>query len=543
MGSDFMPATQCVRRTRVLLLAHGLAAIAPLVIEAAIPPTDGSPEVKVIDMHTHIFNARDLPLRGILEARGAPVPVAVILATILLGSMKDQGTPRYDLSIEEMVRPDVGKLSESDREILLEYVGADLTELHEPAKALGFSEDGTLVAMAMAKIGFPPDDHVTPDDYRSQLFASRKVKKLKIPISILGGYGRFIGIMLRPHVEIAAALQKSYPQVDLFVHHMMDMALAYDDNPKVPFAQQIEDMQKVDAAFPGKLLHFVAFDPFRRQNARPLVEGAVHGFGAVGLKIYPPSGYRAAENVSGKFPPKPSRDAGAVNRWKSRYAGWREQDLDDTLQGAFGWSVEMKELPLFTHCTPGGFEAERGYGKMANPSFWAAVLAKKENAGMRLCFGHGGGDAYWFSDPADDAKHKGDAAWQFGDKVVQLCLKYPNVYCDVGYFSGILNPKKARALLARVQSVIDLPSEDGGAWKFGDKMMYGSDWHMIIKEPHHEKYLACWDDLMKHVKGGSWRQAFFAGNAKKFLRLNELANDKRFAAEQHELQALSDGIK
>lgn len=37
----------------------------------------------VIDVHTHVFNAHDLPLPGILNARGAPLGVSNSLATLL----------------------------------------------------------------------------------------------------------------------------------------------------------------------------------------------------------------------------------------------------------------------------------------------------------------------------------------------------------------------------------------------------------------------------------------------------------------------------
>ena len=39
--------------------------------------------VTVIDMHSHMFNARDLPLAGILNERGAPDGVAKALATLI----------------------------------------------------------------------------------------------------------------------------------------------------------------------------------------------------------------------------------------------------------------------------------------------------------------------------------------------------------------------------------------------------------------------------------------------------------------------------
>jgi hypothetical protein len=170
----------------------------------------------------------------------------------------------------------------------------------------------------------------------------------------------------------------------------------------------------------------------------------------------------------------------------------------------------------------------------------------KANAGLRMCFGHSGGEAYWFSDPANDANQKGKRpgdAWQFGNQVIDLCLTYPEVYCEVGYLDGVLEPKQAALLVRRLEAVVNLPSKDG-KWRFGDKLMYGTDWHMIYKVPHFEKYLEKWDEVIKQVDKGSLRQAFFAGNAKKFLRLDELAKDSRFTLEQRNAwAALSAGIK
>jgi hypothetical protein len=321
------------------------------------------------------------------------------------------------------------------------------------------------------------------------------------------------------------------------------MAVGYADQPTVPFDQQIRVAQALDAMFPGQLLHFSAFDPFRRQNALDLAKSAVNDFGAVGLKIYPPSGYRAAENAKLKFPPKPSTRGDALRQWESRYAGWTETDLDATLQGLFVWSRDKKDVPLFTHCTRGGFEAEKGYGKMADPSFWRTALQNKNNVGMRLCFGHAGGDEYWFSDPDKDSQNRRDPAWQFGDKVVKLCLKYRNVYADVGYLAGIRDHSKAGYLLKRLTSLMNLESEDK-TWRFGDKLMYGTDWHMMFKEPDYDKYLKRWDEVMKQVDNGKWRQKFFAGNAKEFLQLDKLAKDQRLTQEQQNgLASLSAGIK
>jgi hypothetical protein len=137
-------------------------------------------------MHTHVFNARDLPLKGIFASRGAPAPIGDLLAVILLRSMKNQTAPRYDLPMEEMMRPNV-ELSPGERESLMAYVGATQRELVENARNLGVSQNDVLVAETSAKIGFPPDGH------RSHRFVLPKVR-LKFPLPILAGYVRFFGI-------------------------------------------------------------------------------------------------------------------------------------------------------------------------------------------------------------------------------------------------------------------------------------------------------------------------------------------------------------
>ncbi len=475
-----------------LAIALIAAAQSPIGVLAEIPKTADWPAVKVIDVHTHIFNARDLPLVGVLNALGAPRKVAEIAAWAMnKATPKDDKEPRREVSMNLVERPEIEDLSEPDRETLLDYVGRNRqAPLRAAAEFLRVKPDVTLLAETLAKIGFPPDERVVAYIVIRKLVNGTELGKA------LRGYVRFIGIMTRQHGEIVAALRHTYPQVDLFVHHMMDMQWAYDDRPQVDFSDQIVAMQKVDRAFPGTVLHFSAFDPIRRASAVPLAERAVKDYSAVGLKVYPPSGYRAAKNAFYKFPsPRNGADKWEMGRWKSRYEprndNWSESKLDGTLQDAFFYAAKER-VPLFTHCTPGGFEAVRaqgnvpGYGMMADPFFWASVLSRSANKGLRLCFGHSGGEAYWFSDPANDPvsrknKPPGDP-WQFGNQVVDLCLTYPDVYCEVGYLDGVLDPKQAAVLVRRLQSVIDLPSKDG-KWRFGEKLMYGTDWHMIYKVP------------------------------------------------------------
>jgi hypothetical protein len=534
-----------------ILVSIGLSILAPGHSRGAIKATPDAPACTVIDMHTHVFNARDLPLFGILVAKGAPRPVAVVVADAILSSMQDEdeGDFRTEVNLNEIDRPLLRELSSLERNILQDFIGRDRIELlGQVSRRLEVKLDVVLVAETMAEIGFPPGEGL------AETIAIKTITAVPELADGLKGFIRFIGIMTKQHGQIVRVLELKYPQVDLFVHHMMDMATGYDDNPSVLFDKQLAVMQKLDETFPGKLLHFTAFDPFRRTGALPLTDVALKNFSAVGWKIYPPSGYRAAENAKYGFPPKPPWMPTATQyvvrrQWDRKYKDWTPQELDQTLQGGFSRAGGTPSIPIFTHCTPGGFEAAKGYGKMADPNYWAAALADSShpgNAALRLCFGHSGGEAYWFSDPGKDSGHAGSDSqkdpWQFGSKVVELCQTYENVYCEVGYLNEIAKTQNATWLTQRLEKLLEEPSKNG-KWKFGDKIMYGTDWHMMIKEKDYEKYLGQWDDVMKKVQSGKWRQAFFASNAKKFLQLDQLANDSRFTKDQQrELDKLSKAI-
>jgi len=147
-------------------------------------------------------------------------------------------------------------LSESQRARLLAYVGL------KPQKAYRLldirsqsAEDRRLVADALRKAGFPPSESKTEDGGL-------------IPQSVgPDGYVRFVDIMTDGNLRIAHRLMtEQYPKADLFVHHMMDMEIAYSEKPQFQFDEQMLRMGRLDRRLPGefagRLIHFVAFDPF-----------------------------------------------------------------------------------------------------------------------------------------------------------------------------------------------------------------------------------------------------------------------------------------
>lgn len=527
-----------VRRWSIWVFAVATSPFAIGCCHVSRPPDDAI-SVTVVDVHTHVFNARDLPLAGILNAKGVPMGVATTLAKILdwwTPSDDRNGAPMAEIEVRAPATSDLGQVAASirakvtsnrnalaigslfpsmtgvERSDLLAYAGVTPQQQFRIA-AENDQFEVMVVAKALKRAQFPPSCRKLPPFL------------VRLQAADLTGDIRFLGIVTESHLGIARQVSRSeYPKVGLFVYHMMDMANAYADKPAVPFDVQWSKMAALDSSFDGRFVHFVAFDPFRRKDALDYVKRGLAA-GAIGVKFYPPSGYRAACNA---IPPQPSGDADAIARWQSRYGGpapLSPNELDKINDALFQY-CETNDIPIFAHCTPAGFEAADGYGLMSDPKYWACALEKHK--GLRLCLAHSGGDAYWFAagtvNPPIDS---------FGEEVVQLCLKYPKVYCDTGYLEQISDHASQHNFRIRLAEAIGRRS-DMGDWKFGDKLMYGSDWYMLSREPHPETYLQEFWSVFKEPKLLPWRRAFFGGNAVEFLQLAQLAArpDHRFADAQ-----------
>jgi predicted TIM-barrel fold metal-dependent hydrolase len=348
-------------------------------------------------------------------------------------------------------------------------------------------------------------------------------------------FKEMLRVMLLDYPRVVHALEADFHarpdyRPDLFVNHMMDLERTFASAHVVPFAAQQEAMQWLDFQWGGKLICFTAFDPFRRDQALASVEAGLQR-GAVGIKFYPPSGYRPWDNAIP--PPPPATETGAMKRWRSRYEGLTGADLDAQMRQLFA-KAEYDQIPIFTHCTSAGFEAVTGYGWNADPEYWAHALEKFPR--LRLCFGHAGGTQFWFHESAAGLTADDQRAWKFGEQVVQLCLDYPNVYCEFAFLEPLLTPDGAAALKKRLAATLGAPSHSKvpgvPAWKFGDKVMYGTDWHMITQVKDHERYLEACDEIISAIDHGAWQRKFFAGNAVNYLQLAALAERPDFQADR-----------
>ncbi|RYZ32275.1 MAG: hypothetical protein EOP49_37770, partial [Sphingobacteriales bacterium] len=266
-------------------------------------------------------------------------------------------------------------------------------------------------------------------------------------------YAKWFKFMTQPYRDIASNLVQEFPAVNIFVCHDMDMEHWYElSPPKYLYAEQVERMSALARERDGKLLPFYGYDPVRGIDH---LREAIAEKGYVGVKFYPPSGY------------KPYTDQWqATNKFLYKYC----QD---------------NRVPLFTHCNDHGMEAYPGAGRNSDPHYWELVL--NDHPDLVLCFGHAGGEKGWFTpEVSGDGNH-------YVRKVYDLCTRFEHVYCDMGYFPGVYKPNGLdilrNNLLALFERSATMP------FQFDKKIMYGSDWHMIMQEDGAINYFPKFDQL------------------------------------------------
>jgi len=363
----------------------------------------------------------------------------------------------------------------------------------------------------------------------------------------------------RPWQRVPEAyLKGDVPQVDLIIQHMMAMNSAMNQPPGPVLAglqrprlidttEQAERMAQIQTKTQGKAAYFVAWDPFVSKNeaatnaarwrlglkaqgtlpeALRRVEHALKNEGAMGVKFYPPMGYRPTGNGcdfgSGDRGPFDSKPAWPLDRkakrdaWAARYVGnpgWNAAALDALNDLLFEFCA-CHGIPLFTHCNDGEMAASGGYGRFAHPRAWRTVLEKHRD--LRICFGHAGGNAFWFETAPAGKKNGSNHEW--GKLVLELCRCFPNAFCEIGIHSEIVDPGFAARFAVKVDDLLAREAQADG-WPLSQKIMYGTDWPMPIHETtvdYLRSYLEVWEasPLLRQHK-----QAFFAGNAARYLRL------------------------
>jgi len=513
---------------------------------------------QVIDIHTHIFNAHCLPVAGALHSKGVPVLLANVLKPMInsltgkLDEYKDggeEGFYKLIVDIEESGREDLKLLTGALLQVSSAIIEKNIQKSGSSRLFIQSHNGRVSVEQALQEYplfiillnieafasvnsdSFPEKQpecfYIDSDAGKDEI--SRTIQhyiqyRFEYPLTILlasvsdivtdgvhTGVNtlRFMMMMMLSTETIARKLFSTYQKNNhglKAVQLMMDMEKAYDEEPQILFKDQLHlfaDTMNIINSGDKRLFGFVAFDP-RRDNSTVMVKMGIR-LGNLGIKLYPPLGYMPINNSNTK--------------------------LDKRLIELYDYCIEPgNDIPIIVHSTAFGFQVKEGSGFLSNPAFWQNVLEMNNHKykSLRLCYGHAGGMGKINNGKVTvpgwgvpDKEWYGEGDMNFARTVVKHCRQYLNVYCDLSYFDEIMriNPDTSGMLsYFRHHFIREMKSDNGGAYRFSDKVMYGSDWHMPEMIPRLNKYFDFFRELFNDAELISYRENFFFRNALKFLK-------------------------
>jgi len=511
---------------------------------------------RIVDLHTHLFNARYMPLESVLNDVMGKVDsplakhVSDLLVSITGSSYKDTRGflanthfPSEEARNEELL-DQIWKIAQHEllsrsasKNAVTKGVGV-LRNLQFSSPVLNRipTSDVAIIVDKLAKIDYvaegyveapfePPEEpqlinellgptlfkldlpfgYAIDDAEKAVKTALRAVTSLMDPLAWERpeNYMEFFLTMLKSEEDMVKKVFEGYgsglPPLQI-VHFMMDMQMAYPGHkePKYPFfPRQVENMQNLQRLHPNEVFGFCAFDPRRPGDWLTRCEDAIQK-GFIGFKFYPPLGY------------KPSGDKADVQAITNEF-------FDFCVAG---------DYPLFTHCTPEGFQTHLKEGRNAHPNGWKTVLETPKWNNLRLCLGHAGGEASKTHDtnsPGWEAKNLGEwrAPDNFARIVTELCTTYPNVYCEVANMYPMLNPDNGAVFVANLERARTAATGDGRPYDLMDKIGYGTDWHMPDMVDNTRRYCEIFLNIMNRPEYVQFIDKFFWQNAYRFMRVTE----------------------
>ncbi|MCZ7600727.1 MAG: amidohydrolase [Gammaproteobacteria bacterium] len=272
---------------------------------------------------------------------------------------------------------------------------------------------------------------------------------------------------------------------------LVDYSRWLEERPRSPIHDQVRVMGLIAARADGPAVHgYVAYDPlhevyFRSTDAETraamgyepvldIVAEALDAHGFLGVKLYPPMGFRPAGNADeGVYPRRVIDDIG------NGVGAELDRALDDLYR-----VVGARGACIIAHGADSNAAGE-GFGSRGDPAHWLAVF--RRHPALKVCIAHFGGFDAVSAAPVGPEHPENSWEWTLGAWFEQYRQDFGGeapVFGDISYYSEVLagsGEDRARyaALLA---SFID---------RFDPEclhLVYGSDWMMLGAERGHESY-------------------------------------------------------
>lgn len=568
-------------KRRDLVVAGGLggALLASGCTTSMAQPGAGGPRPMLIDIHSHIFNASDLPIERFIKIvflKHYPKQAVSVMAiddpdaldqlihlfkALVIATRSPTALDEIRvLSGESVAQAQNALQTENDKKIIIAI--ADYTR--KKGIATGAGDSGPLgrdkILRAIQDAGMPTGLAVSgessDEDLNTAINAYRSMS--------LGVVLRWFGLFTRYRHVLAEKLAADHARQNFQVALLCPALVDYDhwlgqhlDTQPGEEAQnkfqssldtQVSVMGRISRRKTGPVVHgYVAFDPLRqvawdtgvyRTTYEPLVlvRKAIRDEGFIGVKLYPPMGFRALGNddkcqtysieesqtlrklLAGATPddstagctPRPVHGSAALGK-----------KLDTAMTRLFDLCTAEKAV-ILSH-TNDSNGSNTGFSHRADPAFWLPVLEKWPT--LHVAFAHFGS-----FDAESQAKPAGatgaDASWEW--TLGRFLRDHPQapVYADISYLVEIVG-KNAQAQRTYDDTVAKWVRQFDPECRH---LMFGTDWIMLGIDPAYEGYTERVYQYFKTTIGFSdaMLKRLFAGNAAAFLglRKNDAVRDR-----------------
>ncbi|MET7283630.1 amidohydrolase family protein [Kribbella sp. NPDC005582] len=328
-------------------------------------------------------------------------------------------------------------------------------------------------------------------------------------------------LFTKSRLDLTGVLTTTYPEVDLFCPMLVDLGTALGDRAKTTIREQVVLQEQISrlsmlGRFPwptmARVHPFVGFDPRHEVRSRragdidtplAIVKDAVLRFGFVGVKLYPPMGFRPLKNVA----------VGDVTAEEA-------EALNVVLDEFYTW-CEAEQVPITAHCNNSQYASDAYQtAGLAGPGGWIDVLGKYP--GLHINLGHFGG-AHAVENPD---------AWIF--QIANAAARFEFLYADVGDHK-IHERELSGPYLDRLHDIFGRAATE----VMGRRLMYGTDWYMLAVYPEWQKFLSTYRDLYRDKLGAGPADDFMGGNALRFLGFDDSGNkNNRRLRDRYERYAL-----
>ena len=447
----------------------------------------------IVDIHCHTFNADDLPVRGFLRRTRFDDSKIGDLVSALADRLLQTDAPGF---VAERRKLDamlgITGLTEAPS---LESTGPGLVEEFESdvdraMRDLAESDPELLGALAEE---LAPVEPGAEEGIFDAVGASRRVLRW---VMLFGEY----------RVTNTALLVSNFSdEVGLYTPLIVDLDAGLHDTAKTTIRQQVELHEKIsrlsmlgllDGAVRARIHPFVGFDPRREvldrrsgeiEPAFEVVKASIYRYGFVGVKVYPPMGFKPIDNG-----PTVDMDAQMAS------------DVNNVLAEFFAW-CEAEQVPITAHCNRSN-EAHDSYIDFSAPEYWEQVLVKHPT--LHLNLGHFGGAA---------AETRPDAwPWQIARLVRS---EFPFLFADVGNHR-IYDDKIRNGYFAMLRQMF----QGADTAEMANRIMFGSDWFMLAVQPQHGQFLSQYRSTYQESFGDEATASFMGDAALQLLGFDDPGN-------------------